>query len=112
DADYPGYDYETVKDVTLDACQTACIDGTQCRAFTYNSKARWCFLKTDFGELVAAVGATAGRLVATAELTPSLEAQRLAELSYVPTRNLDEARELAATIKRRFTPPEGAAYQE
>ncbi len=111
DADYPGFDYETIKDVDLDACQDACIDGTECRAFTYNNKARWCFLKSDFGTLTAAAGATAGRLVSTAELTPSLEATRLAELSHVPTRYVDEARELVTTIKRRFAPPEGAAYQ-
>lgn len=112
EADYPGFDYETVKNVDLDACQTACIDGDQCRAFTYNTKARWCFLKTDFGELVAAPGATAGRLVQTAELTPSLEATRLAQLDFIPGRYVDEARELAGAIKRRYFPPAGAAYQQ
>ena len=111
DADYPGFDFKTVKNVTLDACQAACIEGDQCRAFTYNTKARWCFLKTDFGTLTATPGATAGRLVSTAALTPSLEATRLAELSFVPTRYVDEARELVTTIKRRFPPPANAAYQ-
>ncbi len=111
EADYPGFDYETLKNVELQACQDACIDGAQCRAFTYNNKARWCFLKTDFGILTATPGATAGRLVSTAELTPSLEATRLAELDFVPGRYIDEARELAGTIKRRFPPPEGSAYQ-
>ncbi|MCB1498453.1 MAG: alpha-2-macroglobulin family protein [Bauldia sp.] len=111
DADYPGFDYQTVKNVDLDACKAACVSGDQCRAFTYNTKARWCFLKTDFGTLTAAVGATAGRLVQTAELTPSLEATRLAQLDFVPGRYVDEARELAGTIKRRFPPPADGAYQ-
>jgi len=111
DADYPGFDYDTVKNVTLEACQAACVDGDQCRAFTYNTKARWCFLKTDFGTLAATPGATAGRLVSTVALTPSLEATRLAELGFVPGRYVDEARELVTTIKRRFPPPEGSAYQ-
>lgn len=111
DADYPGFDYQTVKNVDLKACEAACIDGAECRAFTYNQKARWCFLKTDFGTLTATLGATAGRLVSTPELTPSLEATRLADLDFVPGRYVDEARELAGTIKRRFPPPEGAAYQ-
>ena len=112
DADYPGFDYETVKNVDLNACQAACIDGDQCRAFTYNTKARWCFLKTDFGTLTATPGATAGRLVQTAELTPSLETTRLAQLDFVPGRYVDEARELAGSIKRRYFPPAGSAYQQ
>jgi hypothetical protein len=103
DADYPGFDYETVKNVDLDACKASCIAGSQCRAFTYNNKARWCFLKTDFGTLTATPGATAGRLVQTAELTPSLEATRLAELDFIPGRYVD-GHELARSIKRRFFP--------
>lgn len=51
DADYTGFDYETVKDVTLDACKSSCLDAGQCKAFTYNVKAQWCFLKSDFGIL-------------------------------------------------------------
>jgi hypothetical protein len=39
DADYPGFDYETVKNVDLNACKAACVDGDQCRAFTYNERA-------------------------------------------------------------------------
>ncbi|HET7717318.1 MAG TPA: MG2 domain-containing protein, partial [Bauldia sp.] len=111
DADYPGFDYETVKNVDLEACQASCMTGSQCRAFTYNNSARWCFLKTDFGTLVAAPGATAGRVVQTVELTPSLEATRLAQLEFVPGRYVDEARELAGSIKRRFFPPVDSAYQ-
>ncbi len=45
-------------------------DGDQCRAFTYNTKARWCFLKTDFGTLTATPGATAGRARADRRADP------------------------------------------
>jgi len=34
DADYFGHDYQTLKDVTLEACETACLGGGACAAFT------------------------------------------------------------------------------
>lgn len=69
DADYFGFDYRTVQDVTLDGCKAACLKDSGCRAFTYNTKARWCFMKSDFGELKAAPGAIAGRVTSTAAST-------------------------------------------
>src|SRR5690348_3511426 len=63
DSDYSGFDYKTLKSVTLDACKKACVDDQTCRAFTYNTKASWCFLKNDNGPLASAPGATAGRVV-------------------------------------------------
>jgi len=44
DSDYAGFDLRTQQNVTLDQCQASCIDDKSCRAFTYNVKARWCFL--------------------------------------------------------------------
>ncbi|MFC3074788.1 alpha-2-macroglobulin family protein [Shinella pollutisoli] len=62
-SDYFGFDLRTVQDVTLDQCKTDCIDDLSCRAFTYNPKARWCFLKSDFNTLNPFPGAVAGRIV-------------------------------------------------
>ncbi|HZY68154.1 MAG TPA: PAN/Apple domain-containing protein, partial [Devosia sp.] len=45
--DLPGFDYNTLKDVDLDACTAACTDDKICRAFTFNEEANWCFLKSD-----------------------------------------------------------------
>src|SRR5690606_3336450 len=56
DADYRGFDYRTEKNVTLDACNAACLGDMQCRALTYNGAAGWCFLKSDFGALSGAPG--------------------------------------------------------
>ena len=44
DADYPGFDLQTLKDVDQKACASACVDDQACKAFTYNTKAKWCFL--------------------------------------------------------------------
>src|SRR5690606_4837584 len=62
DTDLPGFDYRVIEDVTLQACQSACVDDRICRAFTYNSKAKWCFLKAGAGEPVSFAGATSGTI--------------------------------------------------
>ena len=94
---------QTVKDVDLPACQAACLADNTCRAFTFNTKAKWCFLKTDFGALAATPGATAGRVVDAVELTPSLVRQRQAELDFLPNDYLDEARALVGGLKDRYS---------
>lgn len=61
--DYYGFDLRSLKNVTLDACKTACVDDTSCKAFTYNPKVKWCFLKSDYKKLNASPGSVAGRIV-------------------------------------------------
>lgn len=74
-ADYFGGDYRTVKNVSLAACKKACLGDSQCKAFTYNEKAGWCFLKNSVGELKSFKGATAGRVVgADKPVVPELAA--------------------------------------
>ncbi|MCV0397453.1 MAG: alpha-2-macroglobulin family protein [Rhizobiaceae bacterium] len=65
DADYFGFDLRTEKDVTLDQCEAVCLADRECRAFTYNSRAQWCFLKSDFATLNPFPGAVAGKVVET-----------------------------------------------
>ncbi len=108
-ADYSGFDLRTVKNVTLPQCQAACLADGACKAFTFNSKAGWCFLKSDFGALAATPDATAGRVIEIAELTPTIERQRLAELNILPGRYIDEARALVGGVKDRFA-TSGASY--
>src|SRR3954463_6848100 len=80
-ADYFGADYDVRKDVSLDQCKAACSGDEQCKAFTYNTTALWCFLKSDVGELRAVAGAVSGRIVAAAAAKkPDVEAERIAEL--------------------------------
>ena len=64
-ADLFGKDYQTLKEVELDACESACLADTRCQAFTYNTKARWCFLKESAGEARPFPTAVSGRIVAT-----------------------------------------------
>ena len=73
DSDYFGFDLRTVQNQTLDQCQKSCIDDQRCKAFTYNAKAKWCFLKSDIGKLNSFVGSTAGKVV-TANAEPQIAA--------------------------------------
>lgn len=61
--DYYGFDMSTATDVTLDQCQNICLGNKSCRAFTYNARVNWCFLKSDFGRLQSSEGSVAGRVV-------------------------------------------------
>jgi uncharacterized protein YfaS (alpha-2-macroglobulin family) len=63
ESDYLGFDLRTVKNVPLAECEKACIDDRSCRAFTFNVKARWCFLKSDYNTLNGFPGAVAGKIV-------------------------------------------------
>ncbi|WP_274628270.1 alpha-2-macroglobulin family protein [Arvimicrobium flavum] len=62
-ADYFGFDLRTEPNVSLDQCKTTCLTDDQCRAFTYNTKARWCFLKSDYNLQKPFSGAVAGKIV-------------------------------------------------
>ena len=80
-ADYFGFDLETVRDVTLADCSQICLAQEDCRAFTYNNNANWCFLKSGYGELRTFVGAVAGRVV---EGPAQREVMPRPDLSFLP----------------------------
>jgi alpha-2-macroglobulin len=90
DGDYLGFDLRTVKNVGQEQCETACIGDNQCRAFTYNVKARWCFLKSDHGQLNTFAGAVAGKIVEVAA-QPDIGAPP--RLSFLSGDVLQQARE-------------------
>ena len=43
-ADYFGGDYDILKDVDENICETACLADIRCQAFSLNTKTKWCFL--------------------------------------------------------------------
>ena len=55
-ADYFGFDLRSVEDVSLDQCKQICVADGDCRAFTYNTRVNWCFLKSDFNKLMRVFG--------------------------------------------------------
>lgn len=111
DADYFGADFQTMKDVDLDACKTACLASSQCRAFTYNTSAKWCFLKADVGRLQSFAGAVAGRVVTVAAQSPAERKERVAELDFLPRSLTEEAERYARKLPRAFRATEQSAEE-
>ncbi|MEJ8572622.1 alpha-2-macroglobulin family protein [Microbaculum marinum] len=101
DGDYYGHDYQTLKEVTLGACETACINDTSCKAFTYNTSAQWCFLKNDVGPLNSFAGAVAGKVV---EVSTRVEDMPRPDLSFVADWLVEESGRYVARIKARQAP--------
>ena len=95
DRDYFGFDLRAEQNVSLDQCKASCLGDTQCRAFTYNTKARWCFLKSDYATLNPFVGAVAGKVV-TIDGEPDIGAPP--ELTFFPAWMVDEARTYRARV--------------
>ncbi|OWK19897.1 hypothetical protein AJ88_36490 [Mesorhizobium amorphae CCBAU 01583] len=80
-SDYFGFDLRSDQNVSLDQCKTTCLGDPACRAFTYNTKAKWCFLKSDYNQLKTFNGAIAGK-VANVDGDPDIGAPR--ELAFFP----------------------------
>ncbi len=96
DADYFGFDLRTEQNVSLDQCETACIADQSCRAFTYNPKVKWCFLKSDFNQLNDFPGAIAGKVVQAQAAQPDLGAPP--RLSFLSNQILQDARDAKANL--------------
>ncbi|MDF2096602.1 alpha-2-macroglobulin family protein [Aquibaculum arenosum] len=94
--DYFGFDLETVRDVTLDDCSQICLAESECRAFTYNLNAGWCFLKSDYGELRSFDGAVAGRVV---EAPAPREVLARPDLSFLPEWVIDDAERYQGEVR-------------
>jgi serine protease Do len=50
--DVLGFDYRTLRDVSLNTCQASCEGDPVCRAYTFNTRYDACFLKSDASVLV------------------------------------------------------------
>jgi alpha-2-macroglobulin len=96
DADYFGFDLRTEQNVSLEQCQDGCIADRACRAFTYNPKVKWCFLKSDFNQLNTFKGAIAGKVVETASGEPDIGAPP--RLSFISDDLLQQARDVKANL--------------
>ncbi|WP_236759156.1 PAN/Apple domain-containing protein, partial [Agrobacterium tumefaciens] len=93
--DYFGFDLRTEQNVSLEQCGEICVGDTACKAFTYNPKVQWCFLKSDFNQLNAFPGAVAGKIVQVVAEADIGAPQRL---SFVTDSLQQEARRLKSGL--------------
>ncbi|MEO4042998.1 alpha-2-macroglobulin family protein [Hoeflea sp. CAU 1731] len=95
--DFFGHDLRTERDVTLEECKSVCLADGRCKAFTYNTNAGWCFLKSDFSQAQPFLGAVSGRVVTVAaepDIGPA------AVLSFLPEGYVLEATRFRTTLPR------------
>jgi uncharacterized protein YfaS (alpha-2-macroglobulin family) len=109
DTDLPGFDYSIVKDTTSRACARACEDDNLCKAFTYNSQARWCFLKGEAGTPTEFTGATSG-VIEQSPAADVIAATRQAELPFPAQGLIDAAKYFAGQLPVTDPPPPGLSY--
>ncbi|PTM94331.1 alpha-2-macroglobulin family protein [Mycoplana dimorpha] len=95
DADYFGFDLRTVQNVTLDECKAQCVGDLSCRAFTYNPKVKWCFIKSDFDRLTGSPGTIAGK-IALSDGAPEIGAAP--PLDFIAADMVHEARALKSSL--------------
>lgn len=105
-ADFFGGDYDVLKSVDLNVCQTACLSENRCQAYTFNVKTRWCFLKEKAGEMRSVVGATSGKVVTASAPAEDQSEKRAKELSFLPGKTIDDARRLRLEIAGAEADPE------
>ncbi len=58
--DIPGGDFRSIKDGTLQSCRDDCLKDERCKAYTFNHRAKVCFLKERISKRIKFNGATSG----------------------------------------------------
>ncbi|MCP9481018.1 alpha-2-macroglobulin family protein [Shimia sp. CNT1-13L.2] len=100
DVDFYGADLTQIFDTTLDACIKACTDNTQCKAFTFNSRANACFPKTEISDRQPYEGAYSAEVFETPAATMTLAQSRAADLTFLRPNDFANALKQAQTIGR------------
>ena len=106
-SDYFGFDLRSEQNFSLEQCKTACLGDSSCRAFTYNTKAKWCFLKSDYNQLKPFSGAVAGKVV---NLSGEPDIGAPPELTFFPSWMADEARLLRQSLTSGKVTPANRAW--
>lgn len=109
--DLPGFDYATEKGISLKACEAACLDDSLCRAFTFNEKAGWCFLKSAASAATPFKGATSG-VVAQIPSPAEIEVARLEDIPFPAQDIVDNARNFAAGLPKSDPAPKDVTYAD
>ena len=69
-ADYAAGDFKTIKNTDLANCQAQCAADSKCKAFTFNTKVNWCFLKSKT-DIVMPFGTAVGGTTVSEQATPA-----------------------------------------
>jgi uncharacterized protein YfaS (alpha-2-macroglobulin family) len=109
DSDYLGFDLRTEKNVTLDQCKAACLADPGCKAFTFNTRVNWCFLKSDFDDITKFAGAVAGKVV---EKSKEADLGAPPALPFITAGTLEESRAMSRKARKQNAKGEGGSADE
>ncbi|MHA3977664.1 alpha-2-macroglobulin family protein [Halovulum sp. GXIMD14794] len=102
DVDFYGGDLRAIFDTTIGLCRTACQAEQTCRAFTYNTRAAACFLKTDVTRRDPYQGAISALMLPTEPGVIAQAQARAAALGFLQPGDIGAAREQAERIAMDF----------
>ncbi|WP_300514056.1 alpha-2-macroglobulin family protein, partial [Aliiroseovarius sp.] len=102
DVDFPGGDLRSILDTTQMACETACLASRDCNAFTFNSRAGACFLKSEMAGSETYGGAFSARIATLSPGAVAMAGERAAELGFASARDLDLARRQAVDLPHEY----------
>ncbi|WP_439143730.1 alpha-2-macroglobulin family protein [Planktotalea sp.] len=91
DVDFFGADLTNLFDTTLDACERACLNNSQCSAFTFNQKSNACFPKSGVSEKQTYEGAMSAEVYRTNANLLNAAEQRTREIAFLTQRDRDAA---------------------
>ncbi|WP_194097540.1 alpha-2-macroglobulin family protein [Marivivens aquimaris] len=97
--DLPGGDIQSIRDTTLQVCESSCLSDTSCEAFTFNQRSAACFLKAGDLEAQYFAGANSAYIRDTTDAAQALGAMRAQDLMpFVSDSLLGQARTLSRDI--------------
>ena len=101
--DFPGNDLQSIFDTTYEACRNACMADLKCNGLTFNQKSNACFLKSELGEGAYFEGAYSARVTNNDPKTIQRANERMADLTFLSSSDVDQASTLASGIAERFS---------
>ena len=101
DLDFYGSDLRSILDTTREACETACLGDSACHAFTFNTRASACFLKSEVSRQVPYQGAISGWIRDADAGSAGMAALRAEELAFLTPADFDAALSQARTLAAR-----------
>ena len=100
--DFFGADIQTVRDTTLQACESTCLADSSCAAFTFNTEKNVCFLKDGIGEKTEFSGAISAEIRPTDPTYLAFAPARAQELGFLRDRDLNAALQQARSLPHEF----------
>jgi uncharacterized protein YfaS (alpha-2-macroglobulin family) len=98
DMDFYGSDVAQLFDTTYGACVNLCLADDDCQAFTFNSKSKSCFAKSEISERKPYEGAWSAQVVRNDAAVIALGQSRAPDLGFVGPSDMKSATSLAQRI--------------